>query len=83
MTSDNPVATFNLLMRNEKVTGVSGTMSKGLLLFLPLDPRNCIVLYNYDVYRVGRERYPNAWLHIIARRLVFRLNYTVSNRTHG
>lgn len=56
ITSDNPVVTYNQLFRRENVTGNSGFGSKGLLVFLPLSPRYCLVLYDYDIYRIGKAR---------------------------
>ena len=59
VTSDNPVVTYNQLFRHDRVTGNSGFGCKGLLVFVPLSPRYGLVLYDYNVYRVGSDREPS------------------------
>lgn len=53
IASDNPVVYYNQLFNFRPVLGSAGTASKGLQIFLPLDPRKTLVLYDPAVYRVG------------------------------
>jgi hypothetical protein len=53
IVSDNPVVHYNQLFNFRRVFGSAGTASKGLQIFLPLDPRKTLVLYDPAVYRVG------------------------------
>jgi hypothetical protein len=53
IVSDNPVIHYNQLFNFRRVFGSAGTASKGLQIFLPLDPRKTLVLYDPAVYRVG------------------------------
>ncbi len=53
IASDNPVVHYNQLFNFRRVLGSAGTASKGLQIFLPLDPWKTLVLYDPAVYRVG------------------------------
>lgn len=53
IASDNPVVFYNQLFSFRPVGGSCGTASKGLQIFLPLDPRKLLILYDPYVYRVG------------------------------
>ena len=46
IVSDNPVVHYNQLFNFKRVFGSAGTASKGLQIFLPLDPRKTLVLYD-------------------------------------
>lgn len=53
ITSDNPVVPYNKYCEGVDWTGVTGAMSAGLMIFLPLSPRKCLLLYDAQVYKVG------------------------------
>ncbi len=55
VTSDNPVIFYNQLMSFRRYGSNTGLAAKGLQIFLPIDPRHMIVLYDEDVYRVGDD----------------------------
>lgn len=54
ITSDNPVVMYNQLLSFRKLGSNTGLSSKGLQIFFPLSPDKSIVMYDDDVYRVGR-----------------------------
>lgn len=54
MTSDNPVFKYNLYCESFTAGGTTGATSTGLLIFLPISPRFCLLLYDGSVYKVGR-----------------------------
>lgn len=53
VTSDNPAIFHNQLMFFRRYGGNTGIASKGLQIFLPIDPKNALMYYDRDVYRVG------------------------------
>lgn len=53
ITSDSPVVFYNQLLPFQGIGG-SGIASKGLQVFFPLDPKHLAILYDSDVYRVGK-----------------------------
>lgn len=55
LTSDNPVIFYNQLMSFRRLGSNTGFTAKGLEIFLPIDPRHMIVLYDEKVYRVGND----------------------------
>lgn len=56
ITSDNPVFSYNIYRERCPEPGATGSVSLGLLLFLPLSPQLCLLLYDYTVYKVGQQR---------------------------
>jgi Protein of unknown function (DUF4238) len=55
VTSDNPVVSYNQLLSFRTFGSNCGLASKGLQMFLPLDPEKIIVLFDPIAYRVGRD----------------------------
>jgi hypothetical protein len=54
ITSDHPVVFYNQFMERRNKFGSSrGLTCKGLQILLPLSPKCCLILFDYDVYRVG------------------------------
>src|SRR3546814_11812159 len=51
--SDSPVVFLNYHMSNFSELGIVGTMSKGLVVVFPVDPRYCVLLYDSDAYRLA------------------------------
>ncbi len=56
LTSDNPVFKYNLYCERFTETGTTGATNAGLLVFLPISPKLCLLLYDGGVYKVGRSR---------------------------
>jgi len=54
VTSDNPVFKYNLYCESFTMSGTTGAASTGLLVFLPISPKFCLLLYDSSVYKVGR-----------------------------
>jgi hypothetical protein len=55
--SDHPAVLYNQFLENRKLFGSNlGIATKGLQIFLPLDPAHCIVFFDGDVYQVGGRR---------------------------
>lgn len=52
--SDNPVVFYNQLMSFRKFGSNCGMACKGLKIFVPIDPNKTLLLYDQDVYRVGK-----------------------------
>jgi hypothetical protein len=55
VTSDNPVVSYNQLLSFRTFGSYCGLASKGLQMFLPLDPEKMIVLFDPVAYRVGPD----------------------------
>jgi Protein of unknown function (DUF4238) len=55
VTSDNPVVLYNQLLSFRTFGSNCGLASKGLQIFLPLDPEKLLVLYDDATYRVGSD----------------------------
>jgi hypothetical protein len=53
VTSDNPVVACNPLLSFRTFGSNCGVASKGLQLYLPIDPQKLILFYDGEVYRVG------------------------------
>lgn len=54
ITSDNPAVRYNqFLEKNNAKGGNTGIQCIGLQIFLPLDSRHLLMIYDDDVYRVG------------------------------
>lgn len=51
--SDSPVVHLNQHMSDFSDSGIFGTMSKGLMVVFPLNPKYCVLLYDADVYRLA------------------------------
>ena len=54
VTSDNPVFQYNLYCEESNEGGKIGALKVGLLLFIPLSPQLCLLLYDGSVYKVGQ-----------------------------
>ena len=58
VTSDNPIVMYNQLMNFNTFGSNCGYACKGVQVFVPLDSRKTMILYDRDVYRVGNESEP-------------------------
>ena len=56
ITSDNPIYKYNQYMEGIKGTGVTGTLSTGLQIFVPLSPKHLLMLYDGRIYQVGSPK---------------------------
>jgi hypothetical protein len=56
VTSDHPVQLYNLYCQSVRLVGVTGFVSTGLLVFVPLSPERCLLLYDRAVYKLGSTR---------------------------
>lgn len=56
ITSDNPVVFYNEFIDFRRHDSNTGFASKGLQIFFPIDPNNIILLYDHNVYRVGKDK---------------------------
>ena len=56
ITSDNPVVFYNQFLSFRKLVSNTGLASKGLLIFLPINPKQLIILYDEAVYGVGSKK---------------------------
>ena len=72
VTSDNPVVLYNQLMSFRRHGSNTGFATKGLQIFLPIDPHHMILLYDDNVYSVGIEK--NNTVYINRNRDVEQLN---------
>ena len=52
ITSDNPAVRYNLYCEGVQGVGVTGLISSGFLLFLPLSPKCLLLLYDKHVYKI-------------------------------
>lgn len=52
ITSDNPAVRYNLYCEGVHGVGVTGLISSGFLLFLPLSPKCLLLLYDKHVYKI-------------------------------
>lgn len=55
ITSDNPVVFYNQFLSFRKLASNTGLVSKGLLIFFPISPKQLIILYDGAVYGVGSK----------------------------
>lgn len=53
--SDNPVIFYNHLLNFRRDGSNCGVASKGLMIFVPLDPKKMLVMHDSEVYRVGAD----------------------------
>ena len=56
ITSDNPVFRYNQYYENVKGFSMTGGMSRGLQIFLPLSPQHILMLYDSTVYKVDTRK---------------------------
>jgi hypothetical protein len=56
ITSDNPVFKYNQYLQIIKGYGVTGSITRGLQLFVPLSPKHLLMLYDGTVYKVDNTR---------------------------
>lgn len=56
--SDNPIVMYNQLMSFNAFGSNCGYACKGVQVFVPLDSRKTMILYDRDVYRVGNDSEP-------------------------
>lgn len=57
ITSDNPVVHYNqFLEQNTKLEGITGYGIKGVQIFIPLSPTYMLMLYDSQVYYVGKRK---------------------------
>ena len=54
-TSDNPIQEYNIYTEKDNVLSWLGAGSEGLLLFVPLCPRRCMLLYDGVVYEMRNK----------------------------
>lgn len=54
ITSDNPVVRYNQYCEELQDTGSIGWARSGLLVFFPLSPSSVLILYDREVYKVGK-----------------------------
>lgn len=55
ITSDDPVVMHNQYCEGITFRGVTGWACTGLQLFWPISPRELIVLYDHETYKIGRS----------------------------
>jgi len=72
VTSDNPIVMYNQLMNFNTFGSNCGYACKGVQIFVPLDSRKTMMLYDRDAYRVGNENEPV--VHITNVQDVYELN---------
>jgi hypothetical protein len=56
VTSDNPAVAHNSYCEGVKGVGVLGTKCSGFQILFPISPRALLLMYDADVYKVGRNR---------------------------
>lgn len=56
VTSDHPVQLYNLYCQGIRFVGITGFVSTGLLVFVPLSPKRCLLLFDRAVYKLGHTR---------------------------
>jgi len=54
ITSDSPVFIYNKYIEDLK-EAKNGLLSIGALIFIPLSPKVCLVLYDSSVYKIGKK----------------------------
>jgi hypothetical protein len=55
ITSDTPVVFYNQFLSFRKLGSNTGLASKGLIIFIPISPKQLIILYDEAVYGVGSK----------------------------
>lgn len=56
ITSDNPVVFYNYWLGHLDNTGHIGLAEKGIMVFMPIDPKHVVVLYDGHRYQAVKER---------------------------
>jgi len=56
ITSDNPVQLFNIYCLGSKSNGGLGLRSTGLLIFYPISPKTCILLFDSKIYKINSSK---------------------------
>lgn len=57
ITSDHPVVKYNQFLEKRKAHGgITGFLTKGLQIFLPISPYLCILYYDPFTYKVGKRK---------------------------
>ncbi|MBI3123053.1 MAG: DUF4238 domain-containing protein [Ignavibacteriales bacterium] len=54
ITSDSPIFIYNKYIEDLK-NAKNGLLSEGVIIFVPLSPQVCLVLYDSSVYKVGKS----------------------------
>jgi len=54
VTSDHPIQPYNIYCEGVDWTGVTGAVSTGLMVFVPISPSRCLLFYDGSVYKVGK-----------------------------
>jgi hypothetical protein len=75
LLGDNPTVKYNQFLETRTTHGsITGIGCRGLQIFLPLSPRNLVVFYDKDVYRVGGRRWMQTCVYIECERDIAALN---------
>jgi Protein of unknown function (DUF4238) len=75
ITSDNPVVFYNQLLRVKRVPGGrTGIGCRGIQIFIPLNPRVMLHLFDGDVYFVGGKRHSNQLVEVARPNDISQLN---------
>ncbi|AZB43797.1 DUF4238 domain-containing protein [Bacillus sp. FJAT-42376] len=72
ITSDNPIVRYNSFYLKKGYPGGFGYMTRGMLIFFPISPKKCILLYDSLAYDVPNEK--NGTLILKKAKDVDRLN---------
>ena len=70
-TSDNPIQEYNIFTERDNVRSGLGAGSQGLLLFVPLCPRRCMLLHDGIVYEVANKGRRNGVMRATATDVEF------------
>lgn len=54
--SDNPVVFHNLIYYRSKDDPLNGIQSPGLLVFCPISPKHCVLLFDPEYYNINSEK---------------------------
>ena len=83
VTSDNPVFKYNHYLEGIRGYGLTGTLARGLQIFVPLSPTHLLMLYDRTVYDIGLSRY-EAILHKVPNADISKLNaFQVQNASEN
>jgi hypothetical protein len=58
IAADAPIVLYNLWCYDVTCFGTIGLASAGLMIFLPLSPRRCLILFDENIYNVGKINSP-------------------------
>ncbi len=56
VTSDCPVFSYNLYRERFFSPGTTAPIARGIMIFYPLSPELCLLLYDTSVYKVGKRK---------------------------